>query len=188
MSTENANVSYSVPHLKRGIFAGLVAVLSFGALPPSLNAQIVAVTARYGWAPTERFDDAFGIGLELEVMPNATIVAGGRLEAWGFGVGCVGLDPCPNGVMIAAAAARYRIPTEGTVDPYVGGDAGYMRWTSGASGISMRARGGVDIQLIRHIDLNIDGGYTRLVELWNTDRRTLQDSLVGFSAGLRLWF
>jgi hypothetical protein len=170
----------------------LLSFLIFTAVAaPPLVAQgpssIVGIIARYGWGPTTRTDDAFGVGLELEAFPTRTVVPGFRLDHWDFGIDCGGLGPCPSGVTTVALGAKYRVAGATRMVPYAGGDVGYMSWTSDVTGVSLRARAGADIRLVRHVDLNVDGSFTRFVERSDNSGSMLEEQLWGFSAGLKLW-
>jgi hypothetical protein len=108
-----------------------------------------------------------------------------RFDSWNFGILCVE-GPCPSGVNTISVGAKYRLVGATSVVPYAGGDIGYMEWTSDATGASLRLRAGADISVIRHVDFNVDVGFTRFVERSKSEGRMLENHLWGFSAGLRL--
>lgn len=168
----------------------VLTLIVLSATTTSLAAQNSPTTAgmivRYGFGSTARLDDAFGFGLELEAFPSRALVPVVRLDQWDFGVVCVGLGPCPSAVTTVTLGAKYRAVGTTSVAPYGGGDVGYMEWTSNLAGLSVRVRGGVDIGLIRHVGLNVDGAFTRFVKLSETEETMLESHLWGVSVGLTL--
>ena len=168
-----------------------LAVLAVGAMvhPRNLEGQRpkIGAVARFGWGPTADADPAYGAGAEVQAYPTQTLLVSLRLDNWMFGIACVGFAPCPSGVTTFAGGVGYRVATPSPVMPYIGGDVGYMHWTSGAQGMSLRVRAGADVRLIQHVALNFDGSVTRFVRSSAPDRRMLQNGLTGFSAGLKLW-
>ncbi|MEX2284248.1 MAG: hypothetical protein WEE89_17300 [Gemmatimonadota bacterium] len=164
----------------------LILCTALAAQLAAQRAPTAGIVARYGWGPTGRIDDAFGIGLELEAFPGSVLVPSARLDHWNFGITCLEFVSCPSGVTTFAVGAKYRLLGETAVTPYAGGDIGYMSWTSDVSGLSLRLRAGADIRVVRHIDLNMDGSFTRYVRSQGQGRM-LERQLIGISGGLKLW-
>jgi hypothetical protein len=129
---------------------------------------------------------AYGLGLEVEALPYTKLVPSLRIDYWDFGIGCLD-SPCPSGVATYAAGLRYQSAVA-WLQPYAGGDVGYMAWASEAKGISLRARTGVDVRIFRPLGLNVDAAYVRYIRLGNTSARMYQDGLLTITAGGRLWW
>lgn len=175
----------------RLVRSAFLALLILSPIPTHSVAQssrsLVGIVVRYGWAPTNGLDDALGVGLELEAFPGGAFVPVVRADQWNFGIDCVGLGACVSSVTTISLGGKYRLTGAPSMVPYAGGDIGYMEWTSDLSGASVRLRVGADIRLMPHIDLNIDGAFTRFIEVSDSSQRMLEEQLTGLSAGLRLW-
>ena len=171
-------------------YVALTACLALGVIAAPAQGQgrsaLLGFTARFGWAPTDGIDQALGAGLELEALPGRRLVPSARLDSWSFGISCV-TSGCPSGVTTVSLGLKYRVAGETSVTPYAGGDIGYMSWTSDVTGLSLRLRAGLDIGVIPHVAMNLDVGSTHYRGLWRTERRMLQNHLLGFSAGLKIW-
>lgn len=161
-------------------------------LPSPSSAQdessIAGVVVRMGLGPSARIGTAYGFGMELEAAPQSTLVPSLRVDAWSFGIDCIGFVPCPSSVSTYAVGGKYRVRSEGPLVPYVGADVGYMKWASDATGISLGLRAGGRVPVIRPLGLALEVGYSRFFELSEPKGRMLQDGILGFSAGLALWF
>jgi len=101
------------------------------------ESSIAGIVARMGLGPTSLGGTAFGFGMEIEAVPKSTIVPSLRLDAWSFGIDCIGFEPCPSGVSTFAVGAKYRVRGGSPVMPYVAADVGYMSWASDAEGVSL---------------------------------------------------
>jgi hypothetical protein len=173
---------------------GLIALTAFplltqaSAVAAQQPTSLAGLVVRIGWGPTDRIDAAYGLGLELEAVPENRLVPSVRLDVWDFGIMCTGFAPCPSWVETYSAGAKYRLLGATRLVPYGGADIGYMSWASDASGISLRFRAGADVRIVRHVGLVFDGSYSRFIELSEPEGRMLQNSLIGFTAGLRLWY
>lgn len=166
-------------------FVLLIQAPGIAAQHPTSRAGLVV---RIGWGPTDRIDAPYGLGLELEAVPENRLVPSVRLDVWDFGISCTGFEPCPSWVETYSAGAKYRLLGATRLVPYAGADIGYMSWASDASGISVRFRAGADVRIVRHLGLTFDGSYSRFIELSEPEGRMLQNSLIGFTAGVRLWY
>lgn len=180
------------PSLSPSVLPTLLLILALTTLPVPASAQtapsLATLTARYGWEPTGGRDAALGIGFELELRPQGTVVPTVRYDRWEFGIACVGLDPCPSGVGIWSLGGTVRGGGTARLVPFTGADVGSMRWTSGAKGVSVRLRSGLDVRLARAVGLTFDLGYVRFLQESAGRGRMLQDGILGVSGGVRVGY
>lgn len=187
--------SPTIPSWGRGISPLVLPALSILALatfPGPASAQSspshATLTVRHGWEAAGGRDGARGIGFELEVRPQGTVAPGLRYDRWDFGIACAGLDPCPSGVSTWSLGGTVRGGGSPRLVPFAGADVGSMRWTSGATGVSVRLRSGLDVRLARAVGLTFDLGYVRFLKESAGRGRMLQDGILGVSGGVRVGY
>lgn len=170
----------------------LLLALGLGAVVTPAAGQTAArfgtLSVRHGWEAAGGRDGARGVGLELEVRPHGRVAPGIRYERWDFGIECVGLGPCPSGVTAWTLGGTVRGWGGGRLVPWVGADMGSMRWTSGATGMSLRGRSGWDLRLGRAGGLSFELAYTRFLESSTSSARMLQRGILGAAMGVRVGY
>ena len=148
----------------------------------------VGVVARVGWGASPGTPDVSLRGLEIEAGPRGTMVPAVRLQVWDFGTKCPDSGSCPGSLSVLTLGAKIRASSKTRGVPYMGGDAGYMAWNSGAKGLAAGVRGGVDVHIIGHLDINMEVNYTNLRHLWNFEPQIIKQAVTAGSVAARVSF
>jgi hypothetical protein len=119
-------------------------------------------------------------------MVFATVVPVVLVEQWAYDIYCVGVGPCPNSVTLMSGGVKYRFASDTRVVPWLGAEGGFTSWSSDAKGLHARARLGLEVPVIGPIDIIPDVSWTRMFEVWNTHRATLDNNLLTASAARRI--